>query len=81
MQTPSQTPETRTLAVIAARLGVPLSAVRIERGSVFYETPEGLRCACSVGTPYWHDAAAGAITQQIIEQAKARLTPPGNPNH
>ncbi|CAM5534780.1 hypothetical protein ACFQ4M_19490 [Thauera mechernichensis] len=72
MQSPTQTVETRTLAVIAARLGVPLGTVRIERGNVFYETAEGLRCACSVGTPYWHGAAAEAVTQQIIQQAKAR---------
>lgn len=58
MQTPSPTVESLTLAVIAARLGVPLAAVRIERGSVFYETAEGLRCECSVGTPYWREAAA-----------------------
>lgn len=72
MPTPSPTIENRTLAVIAARLGVPLSAVRIEGGSVFYETDEGLRCACSVATPYWREAEAEAIVRQIIERAQAR---------
>lgn len=81
MKSPSQTVETRTLAVIAARLGVPLGTVRIERGNVFYETAEGLRCACSVGTPYWREASAEAVTQQIIQQAKAGHLPPTWPDN
>lgn len=44
-------------AVVADDLGVPVEAVMVEDGAVFYDSGKGLRCACQVGTAYWHECA------------------------
>lgn len=36
----------QALAVIAGDLGVPVEAVTVEDGAVFYDGGNGLRCAC-----------------------------------
>lgn len=47
------------LALVAVDVGVPLDRFWVdERGAVFFNDDEGMRCACVVGTPYWIELSA-----------------------
>lgn len=63
------------LAVIASDLGVPVGSFKVERGAVFYDAADGLRCVCQLDTPYWHECQARAEYANLI----ARLSWSGRP--
>lgn len=54
------------LALIAGDLGVPVEAVTIKNGAVFYDAGDGLRVACQTGTAYWHECWAKVETAALI---------------
>lgn len=58
----------QVLAVIAGDLGVAVEAVTVEDGAVFYDAGKGLRCACQVGTTYWHECWAKAKMAALMDR-------------
>lgn len=62
------------LTVIAGDLGVPVEAVTVEDGAVFYDAGNGLRCACQVGTAYWHECFAKAETTALMERVRENFS-------
>jgi|APMI01.1.fsa_nt_gi hypothetical protein len=57
------------LALVAADVGVPADQFWIdERGAVFFNGDEGMRCACVVGTPYWIELSARAETTALFSR-------------
>lgn len=57
------------LAVIAAHIGGSATNFRIENEAVFFDAPDGLRCACAIGTPYWLEAVASSQHDQSISSS------------
>ena len=55
---------------IASDLGMPVEAIALENGAVFYDTGNGLRCACQVGTAYCHECYAKAETAALIARLR-----------
>jgi hypothetical protein len=56
---------------IASDEGVPPAALWIEGGHVWKRTDDdGLRCVCSIGTPYWDEQAAATLAVRVIGRAR-----------
>lgn len=64
----------QALSVVAGDLGVPVEAVMVEDGAVFYDAGKGLRCACQVGTAYWHECCARAETAALMERLRGNFS-------
>lgn len=67
-----------TLAVIAAGLGLPVEALRIEakvegRPAVFYDLDGATLCACAVDSDHWAQAQAAALAASAIDKARTNF--------
>ena len=66
--------EHQVLAVIAGDLGVPVEAVTVEDGVVFYDAGRGLRCVCQIDTACWHECYARAATAALMDRLRGNFS-------
>ncbi len=56
------------LDVIAKDFAINRENIKIENGAVFYDSQDGMRCACQIGTEYWFECCARAIIREIMDK-------------
>lgn len=66
----------QALTVIAGDLDIclPVEAVTVEDGAVFYGTGNGPRCAFQVGTAYGHECCAKEETAALMEHMRKNFS-------